>query len=162
MICDITKPFPGVGRLRSRGSCSPQRCQRPHRYPRHRRGWPARYPAANSPWPPPPQTGHGQPETPPHHHRRKTPATTSLPAPPDRSSTASTPPSRQTPTATPPTAEYEHLEDSSQKSFRQLITVATHSHSVVVPLPLRWLRTPSGRHHRHSWPIAKSGTAQRG
>src|ERR1700684_235427 len=101
-----------LGRLRSPGSCSPQHCQRPHKYPRHRRGWPARYPAANSPWPPPPQTGHAQPETPPHHHRRKTPATTSLPAPPDQSSTASTPPWRQTPTATPPTAEYVHPEDS--------------------------------------------------
>src|ERR1700736_2204223 len=125
MICDITKPFPGVGRLRSRGSCSPQRYQRPHRCPRHRRGWPARYPAANSPWPPPPQTGHAQPETPPHHHRRKTPATTSLPARPDQSSSASTPPWHQTPTATPPTAEYEHPKDSSQKSLPPSITVAT-------------------------------------
>src|SRR5258708_25967705 len=151
MICDITKPFPSVGQLRSRGSCSPQHCQRPRRCPRHPRGWPARYPTANSPWPPPPQTGHGQPETPPHHHRRKTPAPTSLPAPPDRSSTASTPPSRQTPTATPPTAEYVHPEDSSQKSFRQLITTVTHAHSAALLLPLR---RPRVGQHGHTRPVS--------
>src|ERR1700743_3201904 len=110
MICDITKPF--VRQLRSPDSCSPQHCPRPHRYPQHRQDWPARYPATNSPWPPPPQTGHGPPETPPHHHRRNTPATTSPPAQPDQSSSASTPPWHQTPTATPPTAEYAHPKDS--------------------------------------------------
>src|ERR1700734_1371976 len=158
MICDITIPFAQVVRLRSPGSCSPQHCQQPHRCPRHPQGWPARYPAANSPWPPPPQTGHGQPETPPRRHRRKTPATTSPPAQPDRSSSASTPPWRRTPTATPPTAEYVHLEDSSDNSFRQLITVATPTHSVVLPLPVR---RPRVRQHRHRWPIAKSVAAQR-
>src|SRR6202012_2001029 len=90
------------------------------------------------------------------------PATTSPPARPDQSSWAATVPWPQPPTATPPTAEYEHPKASSQKSFHPLITVATHAHSVVVPLPLRRLRTPRARHHRHGWPIAKSVTAQGG
>src|SRR6202000_2944899 len=113
--------------------------------------WPARYPATNSPWPPPPRTGHGQPETPPHHHRRKTPATTSPPARPDQSSSASTPPWPQTPAATPPTAECEHPTYSSQKSFRPFITVATQAHSAVLLLPIR---RPGVGQHRHTRPAS--------
>src|ERR1700733_872843 len=143
MICDITNPFPqALSGSKNPGNCRPQHCPQPHTCPRHRQGWPAQYPAASSPWSPPPQTEHEQPETTPQHHRRKTPSTTPPPARHDQSSSASTPPWHQTPTPTPPTAEYEHPKDSFPKSFHHVITVAAQTHSVVVPLPLRRPRAP--------------------
>src|SRR5581483_1106848 len=92
---------------------TPRRHRQPHRCPPHHRDWPAQYRAARSPSPPPPQTGHGRPETPPPTPRHETPAPTTPPARPARSSSASTPPWHQTPTARPPTAEYEHPTNSS-------------------------------------------------
>src|ERR1700734_2200345 len=148
MICDITNPFPqALSGSKNPGNCRPQHYPQPHTCPRHRQGWPAQYPAASSPWSPPPQTEHEQPETPPHHHRRKTPATTSPPARPDQSSSASTPPWHQTPTPTPPTAEYVHPTCSFvHLSFIDI--VVTQSDSVVATLSLG---RPRGRQHRHAW-----------